>query len=106
MKKIKILTILNIVFSVFSWCIFIFNQLCNLRFLGLWAAWNLSGYAFVLLAGPLSVIFSIVNIILSFKEEFSSPKRSKYIAINISCAAITGILLFSCFAIPETITWA
>ena len=106
MKKPKILTIINLCFSAFTWLLFIFNQLCNLRFLGLWAAWNLSGYAFVLLVGPASIVFSGISTGISCSTPKESSKRVMYIVANIICTVITGLMLLSCHLISATLTWA
>lgn len=106
MKKEKVLTTINLFLSVISWLLFTFNQLCNLRFLGLWAAWNLSGYAFVLLAGPVSLVFSCISTAIVCSGRSNSQKPIKLIVTNIICTVITGLLLLSCFAIPGTLTWA
>ena len=106
MKKANILTTINLCISAFACLLFIFNQLCNLRFLGLWAAWNLSGYAFALLVGPVSVGFSCISTAISFDMQKDSPKRVKYIVTNIICTVIVGLLLLSCFMIRGTLTWA
>ena len=106
MKKAKILTTINLCISAFACLLFIFNQLCNLRFLGLWVAWNLSGYAFALLVGPISVVFSCISTAISCDTRKDSPKRVKYIVTNIICTVIIGLLLLSCFLIRETLTWA
>ena len=106
MKKTKILTTINLCISAFACLLFIFNQLCNLRFLGLWVAWNLSGYAFALLVGPVSVIFSCISTAISCDMQKDSPKRVKDIVTNIICTVIVGLLLLSCFMIRGTLTWA
>lgn len=54
------LLILNIIIVLLATLLFTFNQICNLRFLGLWIAWNLSGYAFALLVGPITCIISFL----------------------------------------------
>ena len=106
MKKTKILTTINLCFSVLACLLFIFNQLCNLRFLGLWVAWNLSGYAFAFLVGPVSIVFSCISTAISCDMQKDSPKRVKYIVTNIICTVIVGLLLLSCFMIRGTLTWA
>ena len=113
MKKTKILTTINLCISAFACLLFIFNQLCNLRFLGLWVAWILSGYAFALLVGPISVVFSCISTAItcistaiSCDTQKDSPKRVKYIVTNIICTVIIGLLLLSCFMIRGTLTWA
>lgn len=106
MKKVKILTTIDLCISGFACLLFLFNQLCNLRFLGLWAAWNLSGYAFALLVGPGSVVFSCISTAISCAAPKDSPERVKYIVTNIICAVMIGLLLLSCFLIRGTLTWA
>ena len=106
MKKTKILTTISLCISAFAWLLFLFNQLCNLRFLGLWVAWNLSSYAFALLVGPASVVLSSISTSISCDAQKDSPKRIKYIVTNIICTVITGLLLLSCFMIRGTLTWA
>ena len=106
MKKAKSLTTINLCISAFACLLFVFNQLCNLRFLGLWVAWNLSGYAFTLLVGPISVVFSCISTAISCGMQKDSPKRIKYIVTNIICTVIIGLLLLSCFVIRGTLTWA
>ena len=106
MKRVRVLTTINLSISAFAWLLFAFNQICNLRFLGLWVAWNLSGYAFALLVGPVSVVFSGVCTANSLYAPKDFPKRTKYIVTNIICTVITGLLLISCFVIYGTLTWA
>ena len=106
MKRVQILTTINLCICVFSWLLFLFNQLCNLRFLGLWVAWNLSGYAFVLLVGPAAVVLSCISTSISCAAQTDSPKRVNYIVTNIICTVITGLLLLICFMIRGTLTWA
>lgn len=102
------LTVLNAVISVFSYCVFLFNQLCNLRFLGLWTAWNLSGYAYALLVGPLSVFMSIIALIfvVSSNVSFNVKIVNKFFWINAAFAIINILLTLSGWIIPEVYAWA
>ena len=107
-KAINItLTAINIAISVFSYLVFIFNQLCNLRFLGLWKAWNLSGYAYALLVGPLSVFMSIIVLIfvLSANVSFNVKKTNKFFWINTVFGIINIFLILSSWTIPGVFTW-
>ena len=108
-KAINItLTVLNAVISVFSYRVFLFNQLCNLRFLGLWTAWNLSGYAYALLVGPLSVFMSIIALIfvVSSNVSFNVKIVNKFFWINAAFAIINILLTLSGWIIPEVYAWA
>ena len=96
MKSSKIMTILNLIISIFAWCLFLFNQLCNLRFLGLWVAWNLSGYAFALLVAPIAIIVAISSTVISCGPQVLPQKRAKYILTNFLCATITVSLELLC----------
>lgn len=106
MKKAKILTAIDLCISGFACLLFVVNQLCSLRFFGLWTAWNLSGYAFILLVGPGSVLFSCVSAAICCEAPKDTPKRVQYIVTNIICAVIVGLLLLSCFLIRRTLSWA
>jgi len=106
MKILKILTITNLCLAVFACLLYIVNQLCKSQFFNLWEAWTLSGYAFVLWVGPVSVVFGCISTAISCCTRKDSPKRVKYIVTNIICTVIIGLLLLSCFLIRETLTWA
>ena len=103
--NVKRLTIINLFVSLFAWILFLFNQLCNLRYLGLWQAWNLSGYAFVFLVGPLSAIFSVICALISFDQLDTSRKIDKYLITNTIFTVITVFLLIGSFVFPNTWTW-
>lgn len=108
-KAINItLTVINSIISVFSYLVFLFNQLCNLRFLGLWTAWNLSGYAYALFVGPLSVFMSIIAliIVLSSNVSFNVRKTNKFFWINAAFGIINILLTLSGWIIPGVFTWA
>lgn len=106
MKSIKVITTLNICISLFSYLVFVFNQLCNLRFWGLWDAWNLSGYAYALLIGPLTAVVSVVFSINSIRLLRVDKNIKKYIVINISFAAIDILLVASGYVFSGVFTWA
>lgn len=103
MKKAKNFLVCSIIVSSAAILLFIFNQLCNLRFWGLWAAWNLSGYAYVLLATPASIIVSVFAIEAAFKE---IKKYKILFVVNLILTLIVLSLQISCF-LPclEVLTW-
>lgn len=108
-KAINItLTVINSIISIFSYLVFLFNQLCNLRFLGLWTAWNLSGYAYAFLVGPLSVFMSIISLIfvLSSNVSFNVKRINKFFWINAVFTIINILLTLSGWIIPGVFTWA
>ena len=98
------LTIANLSVSIFAWSLFLFNQLCNLRFLALWTAWNLSAYAFMLLVAPVSLILSLVCIATDRSAQQASSNKN--LTVNVICASVTALLLIVGHLIPGVYTWA
>ena len=77
-KKSKLFTWLNLIFSSILWGMGILTLIFNV--LGLWAPWHLAGFGFVFFI-PVTLIFSLLSLLFSYKDSIIFIKFSKFASI-------------------------
>lgn len=95
MKKNYLMLITIIVFAV-DYFLLLLNQITNLKFLGLWLIWNLSGFFWYFIAIPLFILI-IISFINSAIFLHQKPYSIKFLILNFSLFVIHLTFLILAF---------
>ncbi len=94
-KTTKVITVINYIVSSILWLLGVLTLLFNI--LGLWEAWHLAGFGFILFL-PYPIIAELISIVLSLAENERKLGILNIVSLGISIA-------FALFTVFVSSTW-